>query len=425
MKKKTLVAMAALATLAGHASAQSSVTLFGVVDAGVSYYETTSKFDSKGVPQTVARPDLKQSQTALSNSGNASTRIGVRGQEDLGGGLGAAFWLEGSLWNDVGAVGRSGLLFDRRSTVSLLGRFGELRLGRDYTPTFWNDAIFDPFGVVGVGTSIIAQTLGSTLPTLALNRGNYARKSNSVGYFLPANLGGFYGQAMYAFSENVESPPIQNDRAAANNSRTGDYVGARAGYANGSLDVALAYGYSTIADNYVFGSTTNVKTTNLGASYDFGVVKLYGEYSMVNVRTDFANQPAFPFTPALTPPLDVDTHNFLVGLSVPVGPGLIKASYSRVKGQFYNFTATGRTPMVTDDPQADKLALGYVHNLSKRTALYATAAWTKNKYGAAVPVANVSSTDVQPGYTNTVNSSAPGYQADRGVGYDFGIRHAF
>lgn len=424
MKKKTLVALAGLAAT-GLASAQSSVTVFGVVDAGVSYYETTSKFDSKGVPQTQARPDIKQSQWALSNSGNASTRIGLRGQEDLGGGMAAAFWLEASLWNDTGVVGRSPLFFDRRSTVSLLGRFGEVRLGRDYNPTFWNDAIFDPFGVVGVGTSQIAQTLGSTLPTIALNRGNYARKSNSVGYFLPANLGGFYGQAMYAFSENTDSVAIQNDPRGSNNSRTGDYVGGRVGYANGPVDVALAYGYSTIADNYVLGSTTNVKTTNLGGSYDFGVVKLYGEYSIVEVNTDFANQARFPFSAANTPPLDVDTHNFLVGLSVPVGPGVIKASYSRVKGKFYNFTSTGRTPLTFGEPQSDKLALGYVHNLSRRTALYATGAWSKNKNGAAVPVANVSSTDVQPGYTNTINSSAPGYRADRGMGYDFGIRHSF
>ena len=424
MNNRTIIAAAALAA-SGVASAQSSVTVFGVVDAGVSHYQTTSKFDSKGVPQTVARPDLKQSQLALSNSGNASTRIGFRGQEDLGGGLAAGFWLEASLWNDVGVVGRSPLFFDRRSTLSLVSRWGELRLGRDYNPTFWNDAIFDPFGVVGVGTSLIAQTLGSTLPTLALNRGNYARKSNSVGYFLPASLGGFYGQAMYAFSENIDSAAVLNDPRASNNARTGDYVGARVGYANGPLDVALAYGHSTIADNYVFGSTTKVKTTNLGASYDFGVVKLYGEYSMVDVRTDFANQAAFPFTAALTPPLDVDTHNFLVGLSVPVGPGVIKASYSRVKGEFYSFTASGHTPLLSDDPQADKLAVGYVHNLSRRTALYATAAWMKNKNGAGVPVANVSSTDVQPGYTNTANSSAAGYRADRGTGYDLGIRHAF
>lgn len=421
---KRLVTLAALAT-AGAASAQSNLTLFGTVDAGVSYYATTSKFQSNGVPSPTPRPDLKQSQTVLSNSGNASSRLGFRGQEDLGGGLAAAFWLEATLWNDTGTAGRGTLLFDRRSTVSLTGRFGEVRLGRDYTPTFWSDAVFDPFGVVGSGTSLLAQTFGSAMPTVALNRGFYARKANSVGYFLPSGLGGFYGQAMYAFSENTKSPALQDNPATANNSRTGDYWGVRGGWANGKLDVALAYGVSAVADNYHFGSTTNVNTANLGASYDFGWVKLYGEYSQVDVKTDFANQAVFPFTPALTPPRDVDTRNFLVGLSVPVGVGVIKASYAQVKGEFFDFTQTGRVPMSTPDPKAQKFSLGYVHNLSRRTALYATVGITKNENGAAISPVNVASSDVSPGYTNTVNSAAPGYRADMAKGYDIGIRHAF
>lgn len=422
--KRSLITLAALAACSA-ASAQSSVTLFGVVDAAVSYYEQTSKYDAKGVPGTTPRPDLKQSQWALSNSGIAGSRIGFRGQEDLGGGLSAGFWLEATLWNDSGVAGRGPLLFDRRSTVSLSGRFGEVRLGRDYTPTFWNDAIFDPFTTSGVGTSLIAQTLGGALPTLTLNRGNYARKSNSVGYFLPASLGGFYGQAMYAFNENVQNDAVQNDPAASNNSRTGRYTGGRFGYANGPVDVAVAYGVSTIGDNYVFGFTTNVNTFNLGASYDFGPVKLYGEYSQVDVKTDFANQGRFPFTQALSPQRDVDSTNFLVGVSVPVGAGMIRASYAQVKAKYSTFTQTGTVPLTTGDPQADKFALGYVYNLSRRTALYSTFAYTKNKNGAAVGVVNVSSADVTPGYTNTVNSSAPGYRADKGYGYDFGIRHSF
>jgi hypothetical protein len=96
-----------------------------------------------------------------------------------------------------------------------------------------------------------------------------------------------------------------------------------------------------------------------------------------------------------------------------------------VKGDFYNFTRAGAIPMTTPDPKAEKYAIGYVHNLSRRTALYANFAITRNKNGAAVSVVNVSSAETGPGYTNTANSSAPGYRADRGRAYDFGIRHAF
>ncbi|RZL95757.1 MAG: porin [Variovorax sp.] len=418
--KKTLIHLAALAVV-GSASAQSSVTVFGVVDVGVSRYETNSKF--WGYTAT-PKPDLQQRQTVLSNGGNAGGRIGFRGQEDLGGGLAAGFWLEGAMWGDVGTFGRGAGSFDRRSTVSLTGNFGELRLGRDYTPTFWNDAVFDPFGTAGSGSSLIVQMLGGTFPTLQLNRGFYARKSNSVGYFLPSGLGGFYGQVMYAFGENLDSPSLDNP-STANNARIGRYAGGRFGYAEGPIDVAVAWGTSTIADNYHFGSTTNVSTANVGGSYDFGPVKLYGEYSKVAAKTDFANLASFPLTAALTPPLDAKARNFLVGLSVPVGPGQIKASYSQVKGDFYNFTRAGAIPMTTPDPKAEKYAIGYVHNLSRRTALYANFAITRNKNGAAVSVVNVSSAETGPGYTNTANSSAPGYRADRGRAYDFGIRHAF
>ncbi|WP_213958972.1 MULTISPECIES: porin [unclassified Variovorax] len=421
--KKTIIALAALSAI-GSATAQSSVTLFGVVDIGVSYYETNSKYQSNGVLPATPKPDLTQNQWALSNGGNAGGRVGFRGQEDLGGGLAAGFWLESSMWGDVATVGRGALYFDRRSTVSLLGPFGEVRLGRDYSPTFWNDAVFDPFGNAGSGSSLIVQTLGSAFPTLALNRGFYARKSNSVGYFLPPSLGGFYGQVMYAFNEVVHSDAL-NDPTTANNARLGRYAGGRVGYANGALDVAVAYGGSTVADNYRFGSTTNVTTFNAGASYDFGPVKLFGEYSKVDVKTDFVNIANFPLTPALSPPADLDTNNYLVGLTIPIGVGMIKASYAQVKGEFSNFTRIGAVPVTTPPPKARKYAIGYVYNLSKRTALYTTFAVTDNGNGAAISPVSVTSADTGPGYTNTINSSAPGYRAGRGYGYDFGIRHAF
>src|SRR4030095_9097556 len=94
--KKTLVAMAALA-VASAASAQSSVTLFGVVDVGFSGYENESKDIFGGT--------VKVKQTKLSSNGYTSSRLGFRGTEDLGGGLAASFWLEASLFPDNGTTG--------------------------------------------------------------------------------------------------------------------------------------------------------------------------------------------------------------------------------------------------------------------------------------------------------------------------------
>eukprot|EP01136_Pigoraptor_vietnamica_P019548 Opistho-1_new@67290 len=149
--KKSLVALAILAA-AGVASAQSSVTLFGIVDAAYTH----------GSGNGVGSSDKNQ----LTNSGYNSSRLGFRGTEDLGGGMSASFWLEAGVNNDngsggltntnnqaTGATGGGGLTFNRRSTVSLASGLGELRLGRDYTPQFWNQTVFDPFGTNGVGTT--------------------------------------------------------------------------------------------------------------------------------------------------------------------------------------------------------------------------------------------------------------------------------
>ena len=108
--KKSLVALAALA-VAGVASAQSSVTLFGVVDASISHYETSSRYINTNpffVPVAgVDYGNRKQSQTVLGNSGYNSSRLGFRGTEDLGGGLAASFWLEAPISNDDGSSSTS------------------------------------------------------------------------------------------------------------------------------------------------------------------------------------------------------------------------------------------------------------------------------------------------------------------------------
>lgn len=413
--KKSLVALAALA-VAGVASAQSSVTLFGVVDAAVSGY--SNKSDNISFP-TLANPfyvdSVKASRTELRNSGYNSSRLGFRGTEDLGGGLAASFWLEAPISNDNGQEGIA--TFARRSTVSLSGGFGEIRLGRDYTPTFWNDTVFDPFGTNGVGTNLISTAnsgfgawLGggtTSVPGFTNVTGsNYVRASNTIGYFLPPNLGGFYGQVMYGFHERNKFDPGAATPDVANSQRTGRYVGGRFGYANGPLDVAASYGQSTIGDDFFDGTTTNVKTFNLGASYDFGVVKLFGEYS--KAKNEIDNEAIF-----FTPTTDIDLKGYLLGVTVPVGPGLIRASYSAVK---YDLNVPATLFGTFDDPKANKFAIGYVHNLSKRTALYATVARIRNKNGAGLTLGG-------PSFVTSFGGSA--FQPKTSTGYDFGIRHAF
>lgn len=348
--KKSLIALAVLAA-SGAAMAQSSVTLFGVVDATYAYGSGSASNKSQ-----------------LTNSGYNSSRLGFRGVEDLGGGLSASFWLEAGLNNDNGTGGVTntnnqaatstggGLTFNRRSTVSLNGGFGEVRLGRDYTPQFWNLTVFDPFGTNGVGTTQTQTNLGGPTNT---------RASNAIGYFLPGNLGGFYGQAQYYLGEN-------NSNVA--NKKDGNGLAARVGYANGPINVALA------ASQTKYLVSGNIKSWNLGGQYDLGVAKIMAQYNQDKISGG------------------ADGKGFLIGGLVPVGAGEVRLAYS-----------TYKIDTVGADPRANKLALGYVHNLSKRTALYATYAHVNNKNGAGVAL-------------NGATLSNPN---DSSNGYDFGIRHSF
>ena len=358
--KKSLIALAALASFAGMASAQSSVTLFGVVDVNLAF----------GQGSGVGSSD----KTQLTGGSNASNRIGFRGREDLGGGMSASFWLEAQMTPDdgqgsatnsnnqasgVGAAvaGRQGLMFNRRSTVSLAGGWGEVRLGRDYTPQFWNLNTFSPFGVIGVGSALTHNAIITGVTA--------TRASNSVGYFLPSNLGGFYGQAQYYMGENNQTGAATED--------DGTGVGVRLGYANGPLNVAVAVSRT----KYAAG---DVRQNNIGGQYDFGMAKLQAHLSRDRNGT-------------------TDASGYLVGGVIPVGAGEVLVSWSQYKTDPAGAGA---------DPKLSKIAVGYVHNLSKRTAIYGTFARVKNSGGASGSL---------NGAVTAANSSSNGL--------DLGVRHNF
>ena len=296
-----LLAMSALAGASALAAAQqSSVTIFGVLDVGVQRLKNGSK--------TLNLESIDGMQTS---------RIGFRGQEDLGGGLSASFHLEGAIGPDVGAGGD----WRRRATVSLASKdAGEVRLGRDYTPTFWNISRFNAFGTNGVGA---ASNLVYGFDGVSGTAKTVIRSDNSVGYFLPAGLGGVYGQAMVAAGEGS----------------TGRYVGARLGYAGGGFDVAFA-----ISDTTNNAAGDKFKVTNLGGSYTLGPVKLLGLYHVSKQTTR-------------------EQKNYVVGAHYAVGSGIIRASY---------VNAHSRNSANGEDYTGKLLAVGYVHNLSKRTSLYTT-----------------------------------------------------
>ena len=346
--KRTLLALVAAAGAAAASAQSSSVTLFGVADVSVAYISTKDKVgDSKSV-------------YGLANGGNSSSRLGFRGEEDLGGCLKAGFWLEGGINVDDGGTG---FKFDRRSTVSVMGNFGEVRLGRDKTPGYQNLETFHAFGDTGMG-GINGHNLISSSAAGTPEGSNPKRVSNSVSYLLP-KLGGVYGQITYGFGEQ-----------AGNNSLSST-VGLRVGYANGPLNVAGAYG--TVKGGEV-GNTVNYKHFNLGASYNFGVAT-----PMVLIASERGN--------------DKRVDLYSIGVKAPLGPGELRAAYTMYKDK------------KVSDADASRIAIGYGYRLSKRTELYAAFAHMTNDDNAKRKLGSSLSHD--PGVGKNV------------TGYEFGVRHNF
>lgn len=355
--KKSLIALAALAA-SGFAMAQSSVTLFGTVDTNLTYV------------------DGKDSVSAMGNGGLSSPAIGFRGVEDLGGGLKAGFHLEAGVNTDNGdgAAGRdggdtgTGLEFKRRSTLSLLSGWGELRLGRDLVPTYTAHSRFDPFGVLGIGAARVwSTTLGGV------------RRNNQIAYYSPS-FGGFKVNASYAFGEK--------DTGGAGQ-REGNFYGLAALYDNGPLSLSATY-FDQQRD------TSGGKDRDgwgLGAAYDFKVVKLSAAYQKADQNT----------VPGTAAGKEKNT-GYLIGLSAPVGAaGVVKFSYNHYDQK--KGTAA--------KDKANHYSLGYVHTLSKRTAVYGAYSYLKNSnQGAVYTLAN-------SGWTN------PALDKGKIQAVQVGVRHNF
>ncbi|QIL81667.1 porin [Diaphorobacter sp. HDW4A] len=344
--KKSLIALAVLAS-SGAAMAQSSVTLFGIVDTGIGY---VNKANAAG-----------DSKYGMYTSGNYTSRIGFRGVEDLGGGLKAGFWLEGELFGDDG--NSAGFNFKRRSTVSLSGGFGEVRLGRDLTPGYTKTSSYDLFNQTGIG-----QFMGWSNWYGTAGDANGIRSSNMVSYYTP-NFGGFNGAIGYGFDEQTSG-------------HAGRYIGGYVAYDNGPLSVALSYD-----DRDTVAANRDRNAITLGASYNLNVVKLNGIVQQTKDKIDGApNQ---------------KVNAYMLGASAPVGAGEVKIQYALYDQKAF------------DDAKSHQLSLGYVYNLSKRTAVYGNVSYLKNKDGANLGLAS-----------KQLNTEGPGAGKAQ-TGLQVGIRHSF
>ncbi|NMM37509.1 MAG: porin [Glaciimonas sp.] len=268
------------------------------------------------------------------DTGNLNgSRLGFKGTEDLGGGLSAIFQFENGFNPDTGAQADATRLFNRQAFVGLTSGFGTVKLGRQQNPIYANSSTFDPFGD------------GLAGDTSRLFSYNGSRTDNLVTYAYAAN--GIRGELQYGFGE------------VAGNSSASRVLAGFVGYKNGPIDAVLTH--QNIKNPTDTGST---KMTLLGGNYDFGVVKPFVSYAWE--KGDGLR----------------DQRDALVGLTAPVGAaGTFMISYIR------------KTDKAVDNANARQIAVGYTHNLSKRTALYTSYGELRNDDNANYKVTAAGQTD--------------------------------
>jgi predicted porin len=324
--KKSILAIAVLGAFAGAASAQTNVSIYGVADAGISYKDSGAATNAKT--------------WGVDSGMQSGSRLGFKGTEDLGGGLSAIFTLENGFTIDNGALGQSTptttRLFGRQAWVGLNGGFGAVKFGRQNNPIRGALEAVDPFGIGLAGNIInVFNAYGE-------------RADNTINYATP-NFSGFSGQLAYSLGE------------VAGNNSAGRQLGLSAGYANGPINVLVAHhNQKLLTGTPATTPNGDAKTTMLGGTYDFGVAKAHAAFA-VN-KGEAAN--------GVT---SVDSRDAMLGVSAPLGAaGVVLASYIR------------RDDKLVANRDASQWALGYTHELSKRTNLYTSYARVKNERLATV-----------------------------------------
>ena len=388
--KKNLIALAAFGTMVSASYAQSSVTLYGLLDANLGSFQTNGVAGvTAATPNGTSVQNLRQ--TKIDSAGLSGNRWGLRVSEDLGGGMSAIANLESGFNIDTGASAQGGLLFGRRANVGVsASSFGTLVIGRNSSShddvagdhAMMGASAFDPSGTNNGPSTAQASTLITSAASTAtfLNRdgrtwiGYNARFNNSVKYTSP-NFSGFSGSVMYAFGEDKTQ--------AVSASKT---VSANLKYANGPL--LVSGGYQSEGATRTATTQPALKNTLLNVAYDFGVAKV--GLSLNRAKFEDIVAPAALGGGKIAAQREID-----LSIAVPVGATTFSAGVARSKGDTLG-KSTG-------------FGVQALYSLSKRTTLYAGALSTKayDKLAAATLVAFPTS---NVGRTET---------------YALGIRHTF
>lgn len=311
------------------AHAQSSVTMYGLFDISFGSFQN-SYSGSTANPRT----------TQVASNPMTTSFIGFKGSEDLGDGLKALFTLESFFRGDIGASGRNGsdVFWARNANVALAGGFGKVALGRMDNLLFLQALTFNPLG----GAFGFSPTIRLTYGTPWGNDKGDSGWSNAVMYTTPT-MGGFTGAVQWQAGETSTTTGESNS------------AGLSGTYVLGGFSIGAGYQVVKSAELPKGNLALDQKQTLalLGASYDFGVVKLFGQYGQFKNKGFTLNADK------------IDTKLYQVGASVPVtSAGKVLVSYGESKE---SAVEGGTTP----DVDHSIFTLAYDHFLSKRTDVYA------------------------------------------------------
>lgn len=396
MKLKGM-AVAALFACTGSAFAQSTVTLYGVIDASVEYANHVAPYSAAGF---TPNPGAGSTVYRMNSGGLSGSRWGLRGTEDLGGGLKSLFVLESGFSGDNGTMQQSGRLFGRQAFVGVQHQtFGQITLGRQYTSLFAAMANFMP-------TAYATQ-----YEPAALMAGNNFREDNVLAY--TGTFGPLTALAHFSFGAGVPNLPAGTIAFGGNGEVPGAFrrdnaFGAAAVYASGPFGAAIAYDQWNPSINNVAGiyqgNTATLKKASVAASYTIGAVaKIMGGYRWGKAENNGTNAQ-----------IQRDDY-YWIGVNYQVTPAVgltLEYDYDNLKRDYFNRT---------NAPNPWQVAFVANYAFSKRTDLYLSTAYAKH----AGLTLDAASTNQLASTGATGNSYILGNGQNSMVGVSVGIRHKF
>ncbi|CAB3793336.1 porin [Paraburkholderia caffeinilytica] len=393
--KKSLLALAALGAFAGVAHAQSSVTLYGIIDEG---FNINTNSGGKHLYN-------------LSSGVMQGSRFGLRGTEDLGGGLKAIFVLENGFDVNNGKLGQGGLLFGRQAYVGLSSQFGTVTAGRQY------DSVVDYVGPLEAGDQwggYIAAHPGD------IDNFNNAYRTNNTIKYTSVDYGGLKFGGTYSFggqAGNVTGNQIWSLGVGYNNGPLvlgAGYLNARTPAASGGLfntgstaatNTGALSNFAVTSPVYAgFASANTYQVAGLGGAYTFGAATIGATYS--NIR--FGNLGA-----TFTSPYKGQSatfNNAELNFKYQLTPALlVGAAYDYTRGAEINGASRA---------QYHQGSLGVDYFLSKRTDVYVIGVY-QHALGETLSVTGAT-VNATAGINGLTGSSNQNQLAAR-----VGIRHKF